>query len=94
MPLAASAPAVAKDAWVAPSATLIGEVDVSKGASVWYGAVVRGEVTFLGKGGAGAEDGRKRRTKRSKWGEREGERKGETERNRETGGEKDCDVLL
>lgn len=43
MPLAASAPTVAKDAWVAPSATLIGEVDVSDGASVWYGAVVRGK---------------------------------------------------
>ncbi|CAN0008636.1 unnamed protein product [Ectocarpus fasciculatus] len=43
MPLAASAPAVAKDAWVAPSATLVGEVDVSGGASVWYGAVVRGD---------------------------------------------------
>lgn len=54
MPLAASAPTVAKDAWVAPSATLIGEVDVSDGASVWYGAVIRGE-----KGGAieGGSDG-------------------------------------
>lgn len=43
MPLAASAPSVAKDAWVAPSATLVGEVEVSGGASVWYGAVIRGE---------------------------------------------------
>lgn len=47
MPLAASAPTVAKDAWVAPSATLIGEVDVSDGASVWYGAVIRGERRVL-----------------------------------------------
>lgn len=43
MPLGASAPTVANDAWVASSATLVGEVDVSNKASVWYGAVVRGE---------------------------------------------------
>lgn len=43
MPLAASAPTVAKGAWVAPSASLIGDVDVSDGASVWYGTVIRGE---------------------------------------------------
>lgn len=43
MPLVASAPSVAESAWVAPSATLIGEVDVSGDASVWYGAVIRGD---------------------------------------------------
>ncbi|CAN0086630.1 unnamed protein product [Scytosiphon promiscuus] len=43
MPLAEDAPMVAQDAWVAPSATLVGEVNVSDGASVWYGAVIRGD---------------------------------------------------
>jgi gamma-carbonic anhydrase len=30
--------------WVAPSATVIGEVDIRKFASVWYNAVVRGDI--------------------------------------------------
>jgi len=29
--------------FVAPSATVIGKVDIAKGASVWYGAVIRGD---------------------------------------------------
>ena len=33
-----------KDAWIAPNATLVGSVYVSKYASVWYGAVLRGEL--------------------------------------------------
>lgn len=36
-------PVVAPDAFVAPTATLIGEVTVEAGASVWYGAVLRGD---------------------------------------------------
>lgn len=37
------APEVADDAWVAPTATLIGAVNLAAGASVWYGAVLRGD---------------------------------------------------
>ena len=37
------APTVADSAWVAPSATLVGKVEVHEGASVWYGAVLRGD---------------------------------------------------
>ncbi|MGO4592386.1 gamma carbonic anhydrase family protein [Leifsonia sp. 2TAF2] len=36
-------PKVADDAWVAPGATVIGEVELRAGASVWYGAVVRAD---------------------------------------------------
>lgn len=36
-------PRVADDAWVAPGATVVGEVTLSAGASVWYGAVVRAD---------------------------------------------------
>src|SRR6478735_10313032 len=36
-------PRVAGDAWVAPGATVIGEVELRAGASVWYGAVVRAD---------------------------------------------------
>ncbi|GAA3556857.1 gamma carbonic anhydrase family protein [Amycolatopsis ultiminotia] len=36
-------PTVHPDAWIAPTATLIGDVTVEKDASVWYGAVIRGD---------------------------------------------------
>lgn len=36
-------PSVADDAFVAPTATVIGDVTIESGASVWYGAVIRGD---------------------------------------------------
>ncbi|HET8627545.1 MAG TPA: gamma carbonic anhydrase family protein [Thermomicrobiales bacterium] len=36
-------PRVAPDAYIAPTATLIGDVTVEAGASVWFGAVLRGD---------------------------------------------------
>ena len=36
-------PRVADDAFVAPTAVLIGDVVVEEGASVWFGAVLRGD---------------------------------------------------
>ncbi|HVV12322.1 gamma carbonic anhydrase family protein [Amycolatopsis sp.] len=36
-------PTVHPEAWIAPTATLIGDVVVEKGASVWYGAVIRAD---------------------------------------------------
>lgn len=36
-------PKIAGDAFIAPTATLIGDVTVEAGASVWYGAVLRGD---------------------------------------------------
>jgi carbonic anhydrase/acetyltransferase-like protein (isoleucine patch superfamily) len=36
-------PNVAADAFVAPTATIIGDVTIESGASVWYGAVLRGD---------------------------------------------------
>ena len=36
-------PRVADDAWIAPGAVLIGDVVVGAGASVWFGAVLRGD---------------------------------------------------
>lgn len=38
-------PQIAADAWVAPSADLIGEVHLSTHASVWFGAVIRADNT-------------------------------------------------
>ncbi|HEX3594883.1 MAG TPA: gamma carbonic anhydrase family protein [Polyangiaceae bacterium] len=37
-------PEIAGDAFIAENATVIGDVTVGSGASVWYGAVVRGDV--------------------------------------------------
>lgn len=48
MPLYAFAgqqPQIAHDAWVAPSADLIGDVRLASGASVWFGAAIRGDNT-------------------------------------------------
>jgi len=36
-------PQIAADAYVAPTAVLIGDVTVNAGASVWFGAVLRGD---------------------------------------------------
>ena len=36
-------PKIAGDAFIAPTATLIGDVTVQAGASIWYGAVLRGD---------------------------------------------------
>lgn len=43
LPHGGNAPAVHRDAWVAPNATLIGDVVLHKQASVFYGTVLRGD---------------------------------------------------
>jgi carbonic anhydrase/acetyltransferase-like protein (isoleucine patch superfamily) len=40
-------PTVHPDAWIAPTATLIGDVTVEAGASVWYGAVIRADFSSV-----------------------------------------------
>ncbi|HEY2297584.1 MAG TPA: gamma carbonic anhydrase family protein [Jatrophihabitans sp.] len=36
-------PVIAADAFIAPTATVVGDVTIEAGASVWYGAVIRGD---------------------------------------------------
>jgi carbonic anhydrase/acetyltransferase-like protein (isoleucine patch superfamily) len=43
IPLDGHAPVLADSAWLAPSATLVGDVQLAEGASVWYGAVLRSD---------------------------------------------------
>lgn len=51
------APQVHPEAFVAPTATLIGDVRVEKGASVWYGAVLRADIcTIVVREGANVQD--------------------------------------
>jgi carbonic anhydrase/acetyltransferase-like protein (isoleucine patch superfamily) len=50
-------PTVHPDAFVAPTATLVGEVLVEAGASVWYGAVLRGDFSpVIVRAGANVQD--------------------------------------
>lgn len=50
-------PQVHPEAFVAPTATLIGDVRVEKGASVWYGAVLRADIcTIIVREGSNIQD--------------------------------------
>lgn len=50
-------PQVHPDAFIAPTATLIGDVRVEAGASVWYGAVLRADIcTIIVRAGANVQD--------------------------------------
>src|SRR5215207_3868220 len=37
-------PTVHPEAWIAPTASLVGDVTVEKGASIWYGVVIRADL--------------------------------------------------
>jgi carbonic anhydrase/acetyltransferase-like protein (isoleucine patch superfamily) len=51
-------PTVHPDAFIAPTATLVGDVTVEAGASVWYGAVLRGDFApIVVRAGANIQDG-------------------------------------
>lgn len=50
-------PTVHPDAFVASTATLIGDVSVEAGASIWYGAVLRADIcTIVVKAGTNIQD--------------------------------------
>ncbi len=50
-------PKVHPDAYIAPTAVLIGDVEVGAGASVWFGAVLRGDEAAIRVGdGANIQD--------------------------------------
>ena len=43
-------PDVHPDAWVAPNATLIGKVKLEKNSSIWFNAVLRGDIELISIG--------------------------------------------
>ena len=50
-------PKVHPDAYIAPTAVLIGDVEIGAGASVWFGAVLRGDEATITVGeGANIQD--------------------------------------
>ena len=51
-------PTVAADAFIAPGAMVIGDVTIEAGASVWYNAVLRGDIAPIRLGrGSNVQDG-------------------------------------
>jgi carbonic anhydrase/acetyltransferase-like protein (isoleucine patch superfamily) len=40
-------PEIAQDCWIAPDAVLIGKIRLLKGASIWFGAVLRGDNDWI-----------------------------------------------
>jgi carbonic anhydrase/acetyltransferase-like protein (isoleucine patch superfamily) len=56
-PIDGIAPEIDADAFVAPDAVLIGRVRVKKGASIWFGAVLRGDNDWITVGeGSNVQD--------------------------------------
>jgi len=50
-------PRVAEGTFIAPTAVLIGDVTVEEGASIWFGAVLRGDIgSIVVKAGANIQD--------------------------------------
>ena len=47
LPFAGTTPSIADTAWVAPNATIIGQVSLGENASVFYGAVLRADVDSI-----------------------------------------------
>jgi carbonic anhydrase/acetyltransferase-like protein (isoleucine patch superfamily) len=51
-------PAISADAWIAPTATLVGDVRVEDEASIWYGAILRADFgPIIVRRGANIQDG-------------------------------------
>ncbi len=51
-------PEIHAESWVAPSADLIGKVRIAKDASVWFGAILRGDNELIDVGeGSNIQDG-------------------------------------
>lgn len=48
LPFNGTWPRIAEDAFVAPTAVLIGDVTVGSGSSIWFGAVLRGDNPHYG----------------------------------------------
>ncbi|MCB0075413.1 MAG: gamma carbonic anhydrase family protein, partial [Caldilineaceae bacterium] len=40
-------PRIAADVFIAPNATILGDVTIGAGASIWFGAVIRGDVGHI-----------------------------------------------
>lgn len=46
-PYRGKSPVVAPDAWIAPTACVVGDVLIESGASVWFNATIRGDTSYV-----------------------------------------------
>ena len=46
-PFRGVSPKIAADAWLAPGAVVVGDVEIGADSSVWYGSVLRGDVNSI-----------------------------------------------
>eukprot|EP01118_Nematostelium_gracile_P003131 TRINITY_DN13566_c0_g1_i1.p1 TRINITY_DN13566_c0_g1~~TRINITY_DN13566_c0_g1_i1.p1 ORF type:complete len:265 (-),score=75.22 TRINITY_DN13566_c0_g1_i1:84-878(-) len=46
-PFQGQRPSIGQGAWVAPSAVVVGKVEIGEKSSLWYGSVVRGDVNHI-----------------------------------------------
>lgn len=44
MPIYEARPAIVENAFIAPNASILGEVYISDHSSIWYGTVIHGDV--------------------------------------------------
>jgi len=47
LPYGKFSPVLAVDVFIAPGAVVIGDVEIGEGSSIWYNAVVRGDVNYI-----------------------------------------------
>lgn len=47
IPWKGKTPKIADDAFIAPTAVIIGDVEIGSKASIWFGCVLRGDVNFI-----------------------------------------------
>ena len=40
-------PKIGKNTWIAPSADVIGDVEIGEDSSIWFGTVIRGDVHYI-----------------------------------------------
>ena len=40
-------PRIGKNVFIAPTATIIGDVEIKDGANIWYGTVLRGDTSYI-----------------------------------------------
>ena len=47
LPFSGKSPVIAPDAFIAPNATVIGDVAIGQGSSIWYGCILRGDYNVI-----------------------------------------------
>ena len=58
LPYEGSCPKIHPDAWIAPGAVIIGDVEIGAQSNVWFGCVIRGDVQSITIGeGTNIQDG-------------------------------------